>query len=94
MSAQVVQEAQEANVLATVTLTQTQVELLLVQGLMKEHQELAEMLEEQKVQLMSQWQTTKWSEPNALVSLFFVADSQDSDTDEPTETASQDTDEE
>ena len=47
MATQEVQEAQQAAVLASVTLTQSQVELLLVQGLMKEHQELSEILENQ-----------------------------------------------
>jgi len=90
MATQEVQEAQQAAVLASVTLTQSQVELLLVQGLMKEHQELSEILENQQVQLMSQWQTSKWSDPDALVSLFFVADSESSasaDADEASDTA-------
>ena len=82
-------ESNETNVstrkvLATVSLTQRQTELSLTRALIADSQELAAAIEGKDVQVNCTWETSKWSDPNALVSFVFV-EAYSEDTDEDTE---------
>ena len=65
------------NVLASVNLTQAQVERLLAKSLIEENEELSGLLDGKKVFMSTQWQTSKWSDPNAMVYLVFVEDNEE-----------------
>lgn len=84
-------EEKTAVVIATAKLTQQQSELLLVKALLSENSELSDAVDGKEVQVIARWETSKWSDPNALVNIFFVEgskdqqESDDADADEESE---------
>lgn len=77
------QDEQRATVLASANLTVEQVELFLVKSLLAESEQLSAAVDGKQIEVRSSWQTSKWSNPDALVSFFFVeapeADAESSD---------------
>ncbi len=67
-------ENKAAELLATANLTQEQVEMLMVKALLQENAELSNAIEGKSVAVRTQWHTTKWSDPNAMVNIFFIED--------------------
>ena len=70
-------------VLAEARLTQEQVEVLTIKSLLAENEELSAAVDNKQVRVLTKWQTSKWSDPDALVHITFaeVSDGDGSDTD-------------
>ena len=62
----------ELPVLATARLTQEQVEVLTVKALIAENEELSDAIDGKQVRVITQWQTSKWSDQDALVHIAFA----------------------
>jgi|TARA_Y100000310_G_scaffold195694_1_gene195729 hypothetical protein len=65
------QGQQEANLIAHARLTEQQVQTALAEFLLKD-EELKAAVADKKLRLVTQWQTHKWSDPDALVYVFFT----------------------
>jgi hypothetical protein len=61
------------DVLARARLTEEQVQLAIAEFLLKS-EELQEAIQEKRVKIHVNWQTTKWSDPDAMVHVFFRED--------------------
>jgi len=76
------QGQQETNLIAHARLTEQQVQTALAEFLLKD-EELKAAVADKKLRLVTQWQTHKWSDPDALVYVFFTEvpeeDSENSD---------------
>jgi hypothetical protein len=64
-------EQKTVNVIARADLTETQVQTAIVEFLLKDPQ-LKDVIADKKLSCVTQWQTNKWSDPNALVHVFFT----------------------
>jgi len=59
-------EEQQSQVIATSQLTEEQVRLAVAEFLFKS-EELREAVQDLQIRVVTNWQTTKWSDPNAMV---------------------------
>ena len=66
-------EQQSVTVLAQMRLTEQQVQQAIAEFLMKD-EKLNALAQQKQLRLVTQWQTHKWSDPNALVHVFFTED--------------------
>ena len=64
-------EQNKTAILASAALTEPQVQTALAEFLLK-NEELKDIVANNQVRLVLQWQTHKWSDPNALVHVFFT----------------------
>ena len=65
------QDQQNVNLIAHARLTEQQVQTALAEFLLKD-EELKTAVADKKLRLVTQWQTHKWSDPDALVYVFFT----------------------
>jgi len=65
------QDQQNVNLIAHARLTEQQVQTALAEFLLKD-EELKAAVADKKLRLVTQWQTHKWSDPDALVYVFFT----------------------
>jgi len=65
------QEQQAVNILARTHLSEHQVQAAIFDSL-RRNDELQNILADTRVRMITQWQTSKWSDPNALVHVIFV----------------------
>jgi len=84
------QTEQTVSILASARLTEVQVQSALAEFLLK-NQELKDALADKTVEIRTQWQTSKWSNPDALVHVFFTENpAADSGEENPTNISSSD----
>ena len=67
------QEQKTIAVLASARLTESQVQTAIAESLLK-NEELKDALTGKNLRVHTQWQTNKWSDPDALVHVFFTED--------------------
>ena len=65
------QEQQAVNILARTHLSEHQVQAAIFDSL-RRNDELQNILADTKVRMITQWQTSKWNDPDALVHVIFV----------------------
>jgi len=71
------------NVLARARLTEEQVQMAIAEFLLKS-EELQEAIQEKRVKIDVNWQTSKWSDPDAMVHIFFREDTAAVEEEAPT----------